>query len=64
MSSAVEIIAAHRQSGVTRFSHRGGLSYVDYPSCGCGLRMHPQDHAKHVGEKLGEAGLLAAGEQQ
>lgn len=54
--SAVEVIAAHRQAGPTKFSHRGGSSYVEYPKCGCGKQMHPGSHAQHVLDALAAAG--------
>lgn len=54
--SAAEVIAAHRQAGPTKFSHRGGSSYVEYPRCGCGRQMHPREHAQHVLDALREAG--------
>jgi len=57
MKTAVEVIAAHQQTGSTKFSHSGGSSYVEYPKCGCGARMHPRAHAQHVAEALSAAGF-------
>lgn len=62
MSTAAEVIAAHRQVGPTKFSHRGGSSYVEYPQCGCGERMHPSDHAQHVADALACAGFRSCGD--
>lgn len=54
--SAVEVIAAHQHLGATKFSHRNGQAWVEYPKCGCGERMHPGSHARHVAEALAAAG--------
>lgn len=59
--SAAEVIAKHRQSGATKFSHRGGSSYVEYPRCGCGKQMHPREHARHVVDALVAAGFAPVG---
>lgn len=60
-TDAAKIIAAHRQVGPTKFSHHGGLSYVEYPKCGCGEQMHPNVHARHVADALAAAGCLTQG---
>lgn len=53
-----DVIAAHKQSGDTRFFHRDGESHVEYPSCRCGAKMHPRDHPQHVIDSLQEAGFV------
>lgn len=58
MPTAAEMTAAHRHVGTTKFSHRDGSSYVEYPKCGCGVRMDPQQHAQHLADALAEAGHL------
>lgn len=61
MKSALDVITRHRQSGPTKFSHRNGSLYVEYPMCGssttCGKRIHPNRHAQHVLEELAAAGF-------
>lgn len=54
--SAVDIIAAHQQLGITKFSHKNGQCYVEFPMCGCKERMHPRDHPQHVLDALTAAG--------
>lgn len=55
--NAAEVLAGHGLSGATKFSHRNGRAYVEYPKCGCGERMHVRSHPQHLLEVLGEAGF-------
>lgn len=54
---AVDILKRHKLAGITKFSHRGGSSYVEWPRCGCGWSDHPDRHPQHLLDVLAAAGI-------
>lgn len=55
-----EVLSCHQLTGITKFSHRGGCAYVEWPTCGCGWSDHPGRHPQHLLDALTEAGYTLA----